>query len=78
MEYKIGEIRNAKELGKEGYRKFIYLECPVCHKKRWADMTHFKKKGGSMDTPCQVCNGRMQGKINSRKSNFSMRGKYVR
>lgn len=77
-DYKIGEIKKGREIGKDTYRKYIWLECPKCHKRRWVDMTHYRLKGQRQDITCQHCNGRMQGKINSRKSSFKIGGNYDR
>lgn len=37
---KLGEIKKGKELGKkEIYKRFIFVECPICHEKRWSRET---------------------------------------
>ena len=34
---KLLDIKRGKELGKnETYKKFIFVECPLCHKRRWS------------------------------------------
>ena len=34
---KLGEIKKGKELEKkELYKKFVFVECPICHNKRWS------------------------------------------
>jgi hypothetical protein len=72
--FKIGEIKIGREIGKDKYRKFIWLECPKCHKQRWADFAYYKQHGENKDTKCQICNGRAQGIINSRANPFHTRG----
>lgn len=65
----IGEIKSGNEIGRhvgtqEGYTKYIWLACSRCKKERWVTTYLYKKKG---DTLCQVCNGRRNGKVNSKQ-----------
>jgi len=50
-EPKLGEIRTAKDFGKEGWRKYIYTECPQCGKRRWL----IKRKGITASQMCHFC-----------------------
>jgi len=52
MTPKIGDICNAKDIGKTGTSKYIYAVCPVCDKERWA----FKKPyANSTKRLCREC-----------------------
>lgn len=64
----VGEIKSGNEIGrhtgtKEGFTKYIWLECPKCKERRWVTTYLFKKNGNTL---CQVCNGRRNGKVNAK------------
>lgn len=64
----IGDVKSGNEIGRhagtrQGYVKYIWLQCPQCKSERWVAGYLFKKKGNTL---CQVCNGRKNGRVNSR------------
>jgi hypothetical protein len=76
LEYKLGEIRRGEEIGKNAkWAKYVYTQCPVCHKNRWADVHHFKDVIDKTKLLCHFCNGHKQGVITAKKTAFVF-GKY--
>ena len=39
MDPQIGEVRLAREIGKTGRTKYVWVKCPGCTYERWAHMT---------------------------------------
>ena len=48
----LGEIKKAKEIGKQGGNNYIYLACMDCGKERWVQYT---KKGEPKNLRCHAC-----------------------
>lgn len=54
---KVGEIKNAKDVGKHGTGKYIFWACPKCGERRWVSYRFFiygKYKERGMCVPCAV------------------------
>lgn len=59
----LGTIKYGKDIGKNAsHQKYQYTQCPTCKGKRWAAV-----KKGVVGKLCAVCNGRRNGKVNSKK-----------
>jgi len=39
MDPQIGEVRSAKEIGKVGRNKHVWVKCPTCNYARWVNYT---------------------------------------
>jgi len=50
----INEIREAKEIGRKGTKKFIWLACTDCGKERWVELI----KGKPASIRCRTCEGK--------------------
>lgn len=51
----LGEIRQAREIGKKGTGKYIWTACPDCGRERWAFCTDDKPKWER----CHMCGGKV-------------------
>ena len=48
----LGDIRSSKDLGKSGYGRFIWVQCPDCSTTRWANFTTYNH---SVKRLCKDC-----------------------
>ena len=48
----LGDIRSSKDLGKSGYGRFIWVQCPDCSETRW---TNFITYNPSVKRLCKNC-----------------------
>jgi len=51
----IGDIKLAKEIGKTGTGRYIWVECPKCGKIRWIHYGFYSKHNESTRGICRVC-----------------------
>lgn len=55
---KVGDITRGKELGnKDAKHKFIWAECPHCHRTRWVRIPRMSSPTIKTLVPCAHCNG---------------------
>jgi len=68
MNIVLGIIKVGCEINKTRLRhKYVYVQCPICKKYRWADLTSYKNSGGNGNYQfrCGSCNSVKQGKKNN-------------
>ncbi len=53
--YKVGEIKNGRELGKSVTYRFIWVKCPKCGEERWQQYSYFLMQEYSQRGLCPSC-----------------------
>ena len=63
MAPKIGDIANAKEIGKTGTSKYLYSVCPSCGEERWAFKKPYENSTRRLCRKCSIEQSRRGFKI---------------
>ena len=75
---RLGEIKKARELGRKGYYRYIYVDCPHCPGKRWVVLL----PRGPMSVACKACgskeyDGTGEANGNWKGGRITVRGGYI-
>lgn len=60
----LGTVEYGQRIGKTRHQRYSWVKCPHCRKERWIMFYGTKVP---TEKHCKLCNGRKQGKINSKK-----------
>ena len=59
----LGTVDYGRNIGKTRDQRYSWVKCPVCRQERWVAFYGTPEK----EKNCKICNGRKQGRINSKK-----------